>query len=495
MQHPVPFDVNQLGPAINSADDEYWPSLTVDGQILFFTRLIRRDDPAPKSNQFVQEDIFNSQLIENCWQESHPVSSLNSNENEGAQSISADGRMLFYTACNRPDGMGSCDIYYSILRSGKWSEPFNAGKPVSSVDWDAQPSFSIDGRTIYFSSNRKGGKGGMDIWKCDLLKFTANGAAIWGYPVNLGDSINTPGNEMSPFIHSDGKTLYFASNHWPGMGGSDIFHSRMLDQKTWSKARNMGYPINTFKDEMGLVVDASGANAYFSSDRPGSQGKDIYEFKLYAEARPLPVSYIKGKVFDDSTAEPLFAKIELTDLQQSKSIIQTQTDRTTGEFLIGLPLRSEYAFNISSEGYLFFSKNIIVSDMNQQIEPQLVEFRLNKIESGNSVTLNNVFFETGSAIINHQSFPELQKLLELLINNSEIKIEIEGHTDNIGNDVYNHQLSEFRAESVYNYLVEHGIDRDRLKFFGYGLSKPVSSNDTPQGRALNRRTVFRILGK
>ena len=296
LNQPVPFISKNLGPNINSLDDEYWPSLTVDGKTIIFTRLVGAN---PKTNQgraLAQEDFYTSQLIDNQWQPSEPLSSLNTPSNEGAQSISSDGKLLFFTACNRNDGIGSCDIYFSRNKDGKWSVPQNAGEPVNSPAWESQPSISSNGESLFFVSNRKGGKGGMDIWKCNLLGFSASGSPVWSKAVNLGDSINTPGNENSPFIHSDSKTLYFASDYWPGLGGYDIFYSRKLNDSIWTKPHNLGYPINSYKDEEGLVVDASGKNAYYSSDRPGSQRMDIYSFELYKGARPTPVSYVKGKV-------------------------------------------------------------------------------------------------------------------------------------------------------------------------------------------------------
>jgi len=335
----------------------------------------------------------------------------------------------------------------------------------------------------------------MDIWKCNLKGFSAWGTPIWGTPVNLGDSINTPGNEMSPFIHSDGKTLYFASDNWPGMGGFDIFYSRQKNDSVWSAPQNIGYPINSFKDEQGLVVDAAGKNAYFSSDRPGSKGMDIYSFELYKNAQPSPVSYIKGKVVDEDSGAPVCAKVDLTDLQNPKSVIRGESCWEKGEFLMCLPLGKEYAFNISKEGYLFYSDNFQLKEKKEIIDPYILEIKMKKIKVGGAVVLRNVFFNTGSFELLPESKVELQKLIEFLNLNKTVFIEIEGHTDNVGSEDMNQKLSESRAKEVYKYLINKDIDDNRMNYKGYGLSQPVSSNDTPEGRALNRRTEFVIIKK
>lgn len=495
LKHPVPFLSVNLGENINSEDDEYWPSITVDGKTIIFTRLVGSKSISSQSHSLAQEDFYTSNFVDSIWQPCTPLTSINTIYNEGAQTISSDGKLLFFTACTRNDGIGSCDIYYSRNKAGTWSVPQNAGEPVNSPSWESQPSISANGESLYFVSNRSGGKGGMDIWKCNLKGFSAWGTPIWGTPVNLGDSINTPGNEMSPFIHSDGKTLYFASDYWPGMGGYDIFYSRQKNDSVWSAPHNIGYPINSFKDEQGLVVDAAGKNAYYSSDRPGSKGMDIYSFELYQEARPTPVSYIKGKVIDEDSGAPVCAKVELTDLENSKSVIRGESCWEKGEFLMCLPLGKEYAFNVSKEGYLFYSDNFQLKEKKEIIDPYILEIKMKKIKVGGAVVLRNVFFNTGSYDLLPESKIELQKLIEFLNMNKTVVIEIEGHTDNVGSEEMNQKLSESRAKEVFKYLVNNRIDEERMKYKGYGLSKPVSSNDTPEGRALNRRTEFVIIKK
>lgn len=495
VQNPVPFDVKNLGPTINSADDEYWPSLTVDGQMIIFTRLLGSGNFAGPVPDLLQEDFFTSQLIDSLWQPSVPLASVNTRDNEGAQSISSDGKLLFFTACGRKDGVGSCDIYFSRNKGGIWSTPRNAGIPVSSGTWESQPSISANGKTLYFVSNRKGGKGGMDIWQCDLLSFSERGLPVWGPPVNLGDSVNTPGNENSPFIHSDNQTLYFASDYWGGLGGYDLFYSRKLEEINWTKPRNIGYPINSFKDEQGLVVDATGKHAYYSSDRDGSQRRDIYTFQLHADAQPTPVTYIKGVVTDAATGEALCAMVELTDLKDTTSSTQVESCWEPGQFMVSLPLGKEYAFTVAKEGYLFYSENFQLKEKMDYVDPYIIEIRLRKIQPGSSVVLRNVFFKTDSYELLPESMSELNRLADLLKTNPGIHIALEGHTDNVGSEQYNTNLSQSRAQEVHNYLVNSGIAKERMTYKGYGFTQPVSDNDTPEGRALNRRTEFRIIRK
>lgn len=495
LNQPVSFKSVNLGPSINSADDEYWPSITVDGKTIIFTRLVGSGTPVVQRKSLAQEDFYTSQLINNKWQPCEPLSSINTTYNEGAQSVSADGKLLFFTACTRKDGIGSCDIYFSRKKAGAWSEPQNVGEPVNSTSWESQPSISANGKSLYFVSSRNGGKGGMDIWKCNLLGFSISGAPVWGNAVNMGDSINTPGNENSPFIHSDDKTLYFASDYWPGMGGYDIFYCRQRNDSVWSKPRNIGYPINSHKDEQGLIVDASGKNAYYSSDRPGSKGMDIYSFELHADARPTSVSYIKGKVVDGDSGQPLCANVELIDLDNSKSVIKGESCWDKGEFLMCLPLGKEYAFTVSKEGYLFYSQNFQLKEKMDFIDPYILEIKLKKIEIGGSVVLRNVFFNTGSYELQPESKIELQRLIDFLISNKTLYIELAGHTDNVGSQEMNQTLSESRAKEVYKYLINKGIEEERMIFKGYGYSQPISSNEVPEGRALNRRTEFVITKK
>jgi outer membrane protein OmpA-like peptidoglycan-associated protein len=415
---------------------------------------------------------------------------INTHGNEGAICISPDGQFLFFAACNRPDGYGSCDIYWSGKSGDQWSEPFNLGPVVNSEAWDSQPSFSSDGKTLYFASKRPGGKGSSDIWKTELMP-----DGDWMPPVNLGDSINTKDAEMAPFIHPDDLTLYFTSKGHPGMGGLDLFYSRKDENNLWQKPVNMGYPINTYADEITLVVNASGDLAYISSDKLGGKGRqDIYSFKLYKEAQPLKVTYFKGIVFNKETKKRLEAKFELIDLTSGKVVIKSRSDPVKGEFLVALPTNKDYALNVSKTGYLFYSDHFGLKGESSEARPFIRDIPLQEISVGETVVLKNIFFDTDKYELKPESRSELEKLINLLQTNGKIRIEISGHTDNAGTEAYNLMLSKNRAKAVYDYLTEHGISAGRLSYAGYGLTKPIDTNDTEQGRANNRRTEFRVVG-
>ena len=297
---------------VNTPFDEYWPSQTVDEKHLVFTRLL----PDSLWGRGWQEDLYMAELVKGQWLCGNSANELNTPDNEGAQTISADGNLLFFTACNRQDGQGSCDIYLTIKKNGKWQAPVNAGGKVNTHKWESQPSLSPNSEYLYFSSDREGGFGQKDIWRVKINAFDDQGMPVWGQAQNLGDSINTPGTEVSPFIHFDNRTLYFSSDNWLGLGGSDVFCSTSKGGNLWSKPVNMGYPINTHKNEKGFIVDASGENAYFSSERTKGQGLDIFTAKLAQQVQPNPVTYVSGKITDSETQQPLMGSVDIYDISK-----------------------------------------------------------------------------------------------------------------------------------------------------------------------------------
>ncbi len=491
MANPVPFEPVNLGTAINSRHDEYAPTLTADEQTLVFTRKKPREDAAYLHLGREYEDFYVSYRENDHWTPAVNLGPpINTQFNEGAQSISADGMHLYFTACNRPDGMGSCDIYYARRIDDGWSRPVNLGPPVNTSSWDSQPSISPDGRTLYFVSNRRGNYGRMDIWMS-----VRNNDGKWSEPQNLGPVINTRGREMSPFIHPDNRTLFFASDGHMGMGGMDLFYTVKGENGEWQEPVNLGYPINTYADEISLVVGASGKEAYFASEQPGGEGgSDLYFFELYEEARPQMVTYMKGFVFDAISNQRLRAAFELIDLESEEILVQSFSRETTGEFLIPIPVRRNLALNVWRDGYLFFSENFSFDDVRTGIDPHIYDIPLQPIREGESVVLRNVFYEFDSHELLDESIVELRRLYNFLEQNPNIKIEISGHTDSTGSFSYNKTLSENRALSVYNYLHEQGIDKSRLSYAGYADSQPVATNETEEGRAKNRRTEFKITG-
>ena len=490
VRNPVPFDPYDIGPAINSEDDEYWPTLTADEQMLIFTRQTLRNPEGRRAPANLREDFYISYYHEDNWSVASNIGPpLNTELNEGAPSLTADGRLIFFTACNREDGIGSCDIYFAGRSGSEWGEPVNLGAPVNSAAWEAQPSVSPDGGTLYFASNRRGGKGEMDLWST-----SRDEEGNWTTPLNLGDLINTEGNEMSPFIHTDNRTLYFSSDGHTGMGGYDIFVTRRDDNGRWTEPENLGYPLNTHFDEIGLIVNARGDKGYFSSDRMSGRVRDIYSFELHSGARPLEVSYMKGTVYDAGNRRRLHASFELIDLHTAETMIKSYSDPASGEFLVPIATGRDYALNVSAGNYLFYSDHFSLSGFAHQTDPYLKDVPMHPIREGEKTILKNIFFEFDSYALEPESVIELDKLVGFLADNPSIRIRINGHTDNIGDPQYNLELSDKRAGTVAGYLISSGIDEIRIRYTGFGETMPVADNDLEEGRADNRRTEFEIIG-
>lgn len=490
MKNPVPFDPVNLGDSINSGFDDYWPYLTADDQTLVFTR-----DISGGSNEFSfmrtgQEDIYITRKVNGKYAKAKAIGPpINTSHNDGAECISADGRYFFFSGCGRAEGEGDCDIYISKKDGNVWTKPVNLGPPVNTGKWESTPSLSADGKTLYFATNRKSGKGKMDIWAATLAK---DGG--FSPPVNLGDSINTSDDEFAPFIHPDGKTLYFSSNGHIGLGGFDVFMSKKDSLGKWGRPVNIGYPINTNKDEIGMVVSARGDMALLASDRLGGKGCDIYSFDLYKKVQPVLTTYVKGTVYNATDdKQKLKAKLELIELETQKTVAELVSDDVTGQYLICLPVDKNYAFNASKADYMFYSENFSLKGHADTARPYIMDIPLQPIRVDGKVVLKNIFYEVDSYELKPESKAELDRLILFLQTNASVKTEIGGHTDNTGTKAYNQKLSENRAKSVFTYLAEHGVGRERLSFKGYDFSQPVASNDSEEGRARNRRTEFKII--
>lgn len=483
VKKPVPFVLRNMGDGINSKADEYFPSLTADGETLVFTR-----------NKFSDENFYSSTRKDTTWQTAIPLEGVNTPDNEGAQSISPDGTWLVFTACNRQDdgSQGSCDLYWSQLKNNSWTKAVPFSATINSSDWDSQPTISADSKTIIFSSRRPGGRGKEDIWMT-----TRQPGGKWSKPQNLGPGINTGGVEQTPFLHPDGQTLYFSSDSLPGMGGMDLYVVRRSSDSTWGVPQNLGYPINTKANEVALTVSLDGRTAYYATNRPGGKGGlDIYSFDLPVNVRPQPVTYVRAHVRDAETQKPLVAKIEFNDLGTGRSFLSATT-KSDGTFLVCLPAGKSYSLYVNRDKYLFHSENFDLKETATVDKPFLLDIDLQPIPSdstvlaeGKPVILRNVFFETGSAALRSESTAELDRLLDLLHSNNNLRIQINGHTDNVGSDASNQQLSEARAKAVYDYLCGKGLAANRLKYKGYGETKPIETNDTDEGRTSNRRTEF-----
>ncbi|MFZ4633524.1 MAG: OmpA family protein [Saprospiraceae bacterium] len=490
VSNPVPFDPKNLGPGVNTAKGEYFPALTADGETLVFTRRL-------PTGIMDQEDFFQSTYVDSLWQQAIPISGINTPENEGAQAISPDGTWLVFTACDRRgDGsQGSCDLYWSQLKREGWSKPVPFSSVINSEHWDSQPSISADGQSIAFVSKRPGGKGRADIWIAER-----GDKGKWTPPYNLGASINTGGMELTPYLHPDGQTMYFASDSLPGMGGVDLYVTRRGADGSWSTPQNLGYPINTTGDEVALTVSLDGKTAYYASNRPEGYGEmDIYAFELPESVRPLPATYAKIKVVDAETGQLLSARAEVIDLTDNRMHASAVT-RKDGTALICLPVGQQYMLNVNRPGYLFYSDNFNLVGNKTIAEPFTITAKLMPLPTenrtsavGKPIVLRNVFFDTGSAELKPESFSELNRLAALLQEMPSLRIQINGHTDDVGDDSSNQVLSENRAKSVYDYLIAKGIKDVRLRYQGFGESQPLVENNTNGQRAQNRRTEFIVL--
>ncbi len=471
------FKPINLGNNINTNNLEYFPSLTIDGSKMIFTRRIASD-----------EDFYESDFVDGKWTPSKPLSGkVNTNLNEGAQNISQDGLLLIFTGCNYPEGEGSCDLYFSLKTNNDWSEPQNIGPIVNTDFWESSPSLSPDKRDLYFASSMVGGFGGRDIWVTHRLL-----SGRWSRPENLGEAVNTVGDESCPFIHADNETLYFNSNGHAGYGMTDLFLSKKVNDRSWTVAENLGYPVNTIDDQGSLIVSADGKTAYYASDGTDTKGGlDLYSFELREDIRPLKTLWVKGKVLDKKTAKGLPSSVELTDVKNNNLISKIQTDED-GNYLVTLPVGKNYSFNVNRRGYLFYSDKF--SLLKNNIDSIFtLNIALQAIEKGAAIVLNNIFFESGKSALQNESKSELDKLIALLSDNSNLKIEIDGHTDNVGQIKDNLLLSTKRAKAVVEYLLSKSINSQRLTYKGFGSTKPVADNSSETGRTLNRRTELYII--
>jgi outer membrane protein OmpA-like peptidoglycan-associated protein/tetratricopeptide (TPR) repeat protein len=495
IDHPVPFEPKVVE-GISTFQDEYLPILSPDNQMALYTR---NEKLPPDRNTLIQSERYKETFMYSELQPDGNFSEgtempppFNTKGNQGGATLTIDNNTIFYTVCqnNRDNTYRNCDLFFSEQVNGEWTPIKSVGDKVNSpLTWEAQPSISSDGRTLYFISDRPGGLGGYDIYK--TIKSTDG---TWSAPINLGPVINSGGNEKSPFIHPDGKTLYFSSDGWLGMGGYDIFYSRLKDDSTWSKPVNLGYPINSTEDDVGFFVSTDGARGFFASNKyQGKGGWDLYSFDLYPEARPEKIMFLKGTIKAESEEEPVKAKILLKNVETKKTS-EIPMDTMTGKYVTVAPFDNDYIMTVKKEGYVYETRYISHRDSIYST-PAKLDVEIQPIELNKSYRINDIYFSFNSYELNAESKLVLDQLIEFLSDNQNISIEIQGHTDNIGNDADNLRLSENRAKSVYNYLINSGIKPERLTYKGFGKTVPVADNATEEGRAKNRRTVFVIIRK
>jgi outer membrane protein OmpA-like peptidoglycan-associated protein/Tol biopolymer transport system component len=492
LKNPVIFNPKNLGILVNTTDQsEYTPSMSIDGSYMIFTRNVKS-----KQAFIGQEDLYISYIDSNGWKMANPITEINTLQNEGAFAVSGNGKYMIFTSCDRKDALGSCDLYYTSNQNGKWSEPLNMGQVVNSAAWDSQPTLSADGRTLIFSSKRKGSLGGSDLWMTQKNERNA-----WTIPVNLGNVVNTTGDDESPFLHPDGQTLYFRSNGRPGMGDFDIYYCRLNEHhQTWDTPINIGYPINTEGAEGGLSVSLDGITAFYSSDydytvQIKNNNLDIFTFELPKAARAINSTFTAGIIKDINTSKPVKSNVAIIDLSTNKKITTFNTG-DDGTFFISIPSGKSYACIIEASGYVFYSQNFDLTTTKDFYKPYLLEVFLEPIQNveiNKPLVLNNIFFKFGSAELMPESMPEINQVAKLLRENSSMKIKITGHTDDIGTDEANQLLSEQRASSVVQAIIQKGIEPKRLTAEGKGEKQPIADNKTPDGQSQNRRIEMTII--
>jgi len=518
-QKPIRVFIDNIGGDVNSQFSDYGPVISADESILLFTS--RRPNTIggkvdPQDNNYFEDIYITTKMPDGKWSKAENMGEpVNSSDHDANSGLSADGtKFLVYI------GKNNGDLYESSLIGDKWSKPEALNKNINTDKYhESSACYSPDGNALYFVTDKPGGLGDRDIY---VSYKDAKGK--WGEAINLGPVINTKYGEEAVYIHPDGKTLYFSSQGHQTMGGFDIFKSVYNDSlKIWSKPENIGFPVNTPDDDVFLVVSASGKRGYYTSFNPNGFGeKDLYMITFLGPEKPMaqrnednliasqaapvketvvaPVmeikeaqlTILKGVITDALTTKPLEATIEIIDNQANQVIASFTSNSSTGKYLVSLPAGKNYGIAAKKEGYLFHSENFDIPNTAafQQVEKDV---ELKKVAVGSKIILKNIFFDFDKATLRPESTNELQRLTKLLNDVPTLKIEISGHTDSKGANEYNLKLSDNRAKAVVDYLIKAGISSNRLVYKGYGEEQPISTNETDEGRQLNRRTEFKIL--
>ncbi|MAR39811.1 MAG: hypothetical protein CMD22_03865 [Flavobacteriales bacterium] len=487
MRDTVPYNP-EIVKGVSTEADEYLPLISPDQELALYTRRGLRDEYGvidKKSEDFV----FSEGSMEAFNEGEEMAYPFNQNNNEGGATITIDNKILYFTICSQfYTSYNNCDIYYVEKdKDGEWSDL----KPMKSINnpksWESQPSISSDGTTLVFASDRRGGFGGIDLYIVKKDEF-----GYWGVPQNMGETINSTLNEKSPFFHVDGETMYFASQQFPSLGGYDIFISKLGDDNKWKKPHNLGYPINTEDDELGMFVTTDGQTAYFCSNKlDGVGGWDLYSFDLYDKVKPERVLFIRGDIKDSKGILVDSVSLELKNITTNET---TKISVNGGKYVSALTLEDsdDVLITFNKDGYAFNSHYISSTDESFS-GPAKMDVEINKLESGKTFELNNIYFATDSFNINKVTKSILTEFSNYLKENSHLKLLISGHTDDVGNKEDNLILSTNRARSVYNFLVESGVDESRLSYKGFGEDRPIYDNSTRKGRAKNRRTECTIV--
>ena len=489
INNPVKFNP-QIVKGISTQDDEYLPIISPDQELSFFTRRSDKMSLQDITTTTIEEFVFSKKINGDFEVGQALTYPFNLESNEGGASITIDNKILYYTKCIRDNkGYNNCDIYYVNRENGAWSNVQEFPKNISKIDsWESQPTVSSDGKTILFSSDRSGGYGKMDLYEISKVNDT------WTSAKNLGSTINSNENEKSPYLHTDGKTLFFASTNFPSLGGFDIFYSRKDSLGNWQKPINIGYPINTVADEISLFVSTDGNQAYFASNNlNGIGGWDIYSFGLYEGAKPERVLFLKGDLLDENKQIIEDVELEIKNLT-TQEITTIKVDAGTYVSSLTLAKDDDVLITIKKEGFAFNSTYIYTEDTSFN-SPSALNFEMQSLEQGKSFSIENIYFDNNSYELKRATNEILIEFAKYLEVNNTLIIEINGFTDNVGNQADNQLLSENRAKAVRDLILLQGISEKRVFYNGFGESSPITSNDTEKGRGQNRRTEFKIISQ
>lgn len=498
----MPFDPKVI-PGVSTERDEYLAYISPDDKTCYFVRKVPVQNMNRVSASDAEKEVFMLAQRDNTnrFSKGEPMSAPfnTTDDNQGGCSISIDNKNLYFAMMRKEGGLQpNCDIYVSDNSGGEWSEIRKLSANVNHPKyWDSQPTIAADGVTLYFASDRPGGYGGIDIYVTRKDQKTGQ----WSVPQNLGPNINTPGDEKTPFIHSDSETLYFSSNGHFGFGGYDIFYVRKNEKGDWAEPENIGSPINSNGDDTGFFVSSDTKTGYFFSYDEGKvRGRgigryDLYGFDLYKEARPQQIAFIKGNLKDSAGQQVTGAILEIKDVK-TKQVSFAKVDSASGDYMIAVKKKNDIILTVKKEDVAFNIKTISVKDLPAITEePKVVDIQVKEAKKGSSFVIDDILYNTNSAELKEESRIVLDNFAQYLKENPTIKIQIEGHTDNVGNVKDNEALSSNRAFSVKAVLEEFGVDGKRILAKGFGPNKPIADNKTEEGRAKNRRTEFQILEK
>lgn len=501
INNPVPYNPEPVQ-EISTSSDEYLATISPDQKAMYFTRKIKRVDrksgPAVKA-RMVEEFTKAKATPSGNFDRGKPLPSpFNRNYNEGSPTITADNTEMYFTVCQNMESYKNCDIFYTDKDAiGYWTTPRSIGDHINRRNtWESQPTVSANGDMLLFASDREGGIGGIDLYIC----YRKNNGD-WSRPQVLPKGINTTQDEKSPFLHPDNETLYYTSNGLPGMGGYDIFYARRADS-TWLDPQNLGYPINSADDDLGLFVSLNGKWGYFSSNSINSDNNwDLYRFALPQNAKPQNVRLISGKLKGPDNAEYANAKVRVTkassansNQESSELRVDNETGRFAGTIKVNKDNPEDLILTIEEKG-IAFSSSYLSGREKTAADAVETELQYNALELGQEYTINDVNFESNSATLTEVSKKVIDRFVRYLKTNPDLSADIQGHTDNVGNDQTNLRLSKQRAATVYQYLISRGVKPARLSHHGYGESRPIADNSTEEGRAANRRTVFVVTGQ